>query len=293
MAVEKEKMMDKQDVPSKGLTLGRYYQQIRERRGYTYADIASDYLHSSQISRFEKGVNMFSATCLLLAIQGLDMTPAEFFGLMPQDQFSRHYRILKEMSHYAMICNPSDMEHLKIKGPKKQIDKIYNIIVKLAGAKEIGNSDITSQERRYVYQYLSSIQRWTVLDIQIFSSCLSVLELKEAFLFGLDILKCDDLSNLLGLHASEVKKAMVHLHMHLVYGEYYSRANHIKAELDALLDVSDMEEKIMLHVFDCLAQYKQNKDQNTLEELENCIQVLRACELSDLAKRISDAIKKT
>lgn len=284
--------MDKQDVSSKGLTLGRYYQQIRERRGYTYADIATEYLHSSQISRFEKGVNMFSATCLLLAIQGLDMTPAEFFALMPQDQFPRHYRILKEMSHYAMARIPRDWENLIIKEPKKQIDKIYNIIVKLAGSKELDDSNISSQERRYVYQYLSSIQRWTVLDIQIFSSCLSVLELKEAFLFGLDILKCDDLSNLLGLHASEVKKAMVHLHMHLVYGEYYHRANHIKVELDALLDVSDMEEKIMLHVFDCLAQYKQNKDRNSLEELENCIQVLQACDLSDLAKWISDVITK-
>ena len=55
--------MNKQDVSHESLTLGRYYKQIRERRGYTYADIASDYLHSSQISRFEKGVNMFSATC--------------------------------------------------------------------------------------------------------------------------------------------------------------------------------------------------------------------------------------
>jgi Rgg/GadR/MutR family transcriptional activator len=286
-------MMNKQDVSHESLTLGRYYKQIRERRGYTYADIASDYLHTSQISRFEKGVNMFSATCLLLAIQGLDMTPAEFFALMPQDQFSRHYRIIKEMSHYAMVSNPSDMEYLKIQDPKKQIDKIYNIIVKLAGAKEIGNSAITSQERHYIYHYLSSIQRWTVLDIQIFSSCLSVLELKEAFLFGLDILKCDDLSNLLGLHASEVKKALIHLYMHLVYGEYYSRADHIKAELDALLVASDMEEKIMLHVFDCLAQYKQNKDRNNLGELENCMQVLHACDLSGIAKRISDVIIKT
>lgn len=284
--------MDKQDVSFKVLTLGRYYQQIRERRGYTYADIATDYLHTSQISRFEKGVNMFSATCLLVAIQGLDMTPAEFFALMPQDQFSRHHRLIKEMSHYAMISSPRDLENLEIKDPKKQIDKMYNIIVKLVGSKELDNSRISSQERRYIYQYLSSIQRWTVLDIQIFSSCLSALELKEAFLFGLDILKCDDLSNLLGLHASEVKKAIVHLYMHLVYGEYYSRADHIKAELDALLDGSDMEEKIILHVFDCLAQYKQNKDQNSLEELENCIQVLHACEFSDLAKRISDVIKK-
>lgn len=284
--------MNKQDASPKVLTLGRYYKQMRERRGYTYADIATDYLHTSQISRFEKGENIFSATCLLIAIQGLDMTPAEFFILMPHHQLSRHYRLIKEMSNYAMISDPRDMEQLFIKNPKKQIDKIYNIIIKLASSKEVVKSNITSQERLYIYQYLASIQIWTLLDIQIFSSCLSALELKEAFLFGLEILTCDDLSNLLGLNASEVKKALIHLHMHLVYGEYYSLANHIKAEVEALLIVSDMEEKIVLHLFDCLAQYKQSKDRNVLEELENCIQILHACDLSELAQRISDVIKK-
>lgn len=284
--------MQKQDISAKVLTLGRYYQQIRERRGYTYADIVTEYLHTSQISRFEKGENMFSATCLLLAIQGLNMTATEFFALMPHHQLSDHYHLIKEMSNYAIVRDPRDIEPLQIKEPKKQIDKLYNIIIKLASSQETGNSDITSQERQYIYQYLSSIQRWTLLDIQIFSSCLSELELKEAFMFGLEILTCDDLSNLLVLNGSEVKKALIHLHMHLVYGGYYNRANRIKTEANALLVISDMEEKIVLHLFDCLAQYKQSKGSEILEELENCIQVLDAYGLSDLAKHITNVINK-
>ena len=53
------------------------------------------------------------------------------------------------------ISESSCIGHLEIQHPKKQIDKIYNIIVRLAVSSEMGNSAITSQERHYIYQVFS------------------------------------------------------------------------------------------------------------------------------------------
>ena len=66
-----------------------YFKLKREERGYTYGDVAGDYLHRTQIARFEKGEHAFSADALLLAIRGLNMTPHEFFALMPKENFNQ------------------------------------------------------------------------------------------------------------------------------------------------------------------------------------------------------------
>jgi transcriptional regulator with XRE-family HTH domain len=60
------------------LELGAFYRETRERLGYTQRDVESAYCNHSLISRFENGETVLWADKLLLAINGLDMTPTEF-----------------------------------------------------------------------------------------------------------------------------------------------------------------------------------------------------------------------
>ena len=70
---------------------------------------------------------MFSAECLLLAIQGLNMTPTEFFALMPTYEPSRLHVFMKQMSDYAINNDIEGMKKLlKPRAKKKMIKFIMS-----------------------------------------------------------------------------------------------------------------------------------------------------------------------
>ena len=59
--------------------LGAFYATLRISRGYTQDQVATKGLSKSQISNFENGKHMLSASSLLLAIRGIHMSANEFF----------------------------------------------------------------------------------------------------------------------------------------------------------------------------------------------------------------------
>lgn len=61
------------------LDLGAFYKETREKLGYSQRDAESVYCDHSLISRFENGETVLRADKLLMAINGLDLTPTEFF----------------------------------------------------------------------------------------------------------------------------------------------------------------------------------------------------------------------
>jgi transcriptional activator, Rgg/GadR/MutR family, C-terminal domain len=275
-----------QEEMSEQMELRTFYQKTREARGYSYGEIETGYLHSSQISRFEKGESMFSAECLLLAIQGLNMTPTEFFALMPTYEPSRLHVFMKQMSDYAINNDIEGMKKLLKPRAKKKNDKIYNVMVKVAIYDSSGENLITDNDRKLIQDYLTSIEQWTLFEIDVFSNCLEALSLKEAYYLGLEMLDCDELSNLLYSHADVVKRTLVNLYVHMVCNEQYTRANRIKNELEELLDAWDMEGKIIVSIFETFSKFKQEKSSELFEEIQSDIQVLKKFGIVDLAKRI-------
>ena len=229
---------------------------------------------------------MFSAECLLLAIQGLNMTPTEFFALMPTYEPSRLHVFMKQMSDYAINNDIEGMKKLLKPRAKKKNDKIYNVMVKVAIYDSSGENLITDNDRKLIQDYLTSIEQWTLFEIDVFSNCLEALSLKEAYYLGLEMLDCDELSNLLYSHADVVKRTLVNLYVHMVCNEQYTRANRIKNELEELLDAWDMEGKIIVSIFETFSKFKQEKSSELFEEIQSDIQVLKKFGIVDLAKRI-------
>ena len=116
--------------------------------------------------------------------------------------------------------------------------------------------------------------------------CLEVLSLKEAYYLGLEMLDSDELSNLLDSHANDVKKSLVNLYVHMVCNDQYVRASRIKNELDDILEAWDMEEKIIVYIFETFSKFKQEKSSELFEEIQSDIQVLKKFGVTDFAKRI-------
>lgn len=280
-------MMKLKEDMTEQMDLRTYYKMKREERGYTYGEIASDFLHTTQISRFEKGENMFSAECLLLAIKGLNMTPDEFFALMPNYTPSQLHIFSKKMRGYVMVNDLEKMKALLKPRAKKKIDRIKNLMVKSAILDVSGEDLITNSERRFVRDYLENIKQWTQFEVYIFGLCLKAFDDEDVYDLGLDMVKSDELSHLIDSHAELVKKTLVNLYVHFICKNRYTYARKIKEKLEELINEWDMEAKIIIHLFSNFAIFKQEKSPELFEEIQGDIQVLKKFGVIGLANRIA------
>src|SRR5574340_1382845 len=75
----RSRMISGENLMTIELELGAFYKETREKLGYSQRDAESTYCDHSLISRFENGETVLRADKLLMAINGLDLTPTEFF----------------------------------------------------------------------------------------------------------------------------------------------------------------------------------------------------------------------
>ena len=199
------------------LEIGVYYKRVRQERGYTLADVAnsSDYLDKSQLSRFESGENMLSADRFLAAINGLNMTVTEFFALRSVEP--SHYGIFsKKIMSYVMVNDITGLKGLIKPKARMKMDKIFNILVKSAILDISRENLVTSSEKKFIETYLLTIPYWTFFDVNIFGMCLEILDEKEVYDLGQDMLASHELTQIIAFNSEIVKKTGINLYVYLI-----------------------------------------------------------------------------
>lgn len=277
----------------KTLEIGMYYKQVREERGYTLADVAmsSDYLDKSQLSRFESGQSMLSADRFLTAINGLNMTVTEFFALRSVEP--SHYGIFsKKIMSYVMVGDITGLKGLIKPKARMKMDKIFNILVKSAILDISRENLVTSSEKKFLETYLLTIPYWTFFDVNIFGMCLEILDEKEVYDLGQDMLVSHELTQIIAFNSEIVKKTGVNLYVYLISKGWYRRAENIEKELDKLLTEWDMEEKISIHIFKKFAQYKEEKNPELFKAVQDDIYKLKKLGAVGIANRFAMEIEK-
>lgn len=230
--------------------IGTYYKQVREERGYTLSDVAmsSDYLDKSQLSRFESGESMLSADRFLSAINGLNMTPSEFFALKSNEPSQYHIFATKIMK-CVMKKDEEGLKSLVKTKARVKMEKIFNILAKAAIFDVSKENLITTSEKKYLQNYLINIPQWTFFEVNIFGMCLEILDEDEVYDLGQDMLASDELSQIIAFNDEVVKKTAINLYVYLISKGWYRRAEKIEKEFDTLLTDWNIEEKISLHIF--------------------------------------------
>lgn len=269
-----------------------YYKKQREERGYTYGEIACNYLHATQISRFEKGENIFSAECLLLAIKGLNMTPDEFFALMPNYSPNPLHIFNEKMREYVITNDFEKMKALLKPRAKKKIDKIQNLMVKIAILDASGENFITNSDRKFIRDYLDNIKQWTQFEVYIFGLCLKAFDDEDAYDLALDMIKSNNLSRLVASHAELVKKTLINIYVYFVCRNRYAYARKIKSKIETIIDEWDIEAKIIIHMFSNFATFKQEKSSELLNEIRSDIKVLKKFGVTGIADRLTMFMKR-
>lgn len=268
--------------------IGTYYKQVREERGYTLSDVAmsSDYLDKSQLSRFESGESMLSADRFLSAINGLNMTPSEFFALKLNEPSQYHIFATKIMK-CVMKKDEEGLKSLVKTKARVKMEKIFNILAKAAIFDVSKENLITTSEKKYLQNYLINIPQWTFFEVNIFGMCLEILDEDEVYDLGQDMLTSDELSQIIAFNDEVVKKTAINLYFYLISKGWYRRAERIEKKIDELLTEWDMEEKISLHIFKKFLKYKQEKSPKLLEEVQSDIQMLKQLGATGIADRFA------
>ena len=187
------------------LDLGAFYKETREKLGYSQRDAESVYCDHSLISRFENGETVLRADKLLMAINGLDLTPTEFFVWHGDYLPNRLQMFNKKMNAYVINGDVEGLKTLLKTRAIRNEDKIFNIVAKCAIFDLSDEMLITKSERKFIEKHFNGVKQWTIYEMSVFAHCLEVLDVGEAYDIGQDILKSDEFSKIIASNAALAK----------------------------------------------------------------------------------------
>lgn len=274
------------------LELGAFYKETREKLGYSQRDAESAYCDHSLISRFENGETVLRADKLLMAINGLDLTPTEFFVWHGEYLPNRLQIFNKKMSAYAINEDVDGLKTLLKTRAIRNEDKIFNILVKCAIFDLSDEMLIIKSERKFIEKHFNNVKQWTIYEMSVFAHCLETIDDAEVYDIGQDILKSDEFSKIIDSNATLAKKTLVNLYVHLICHGSYRYAEKLKQGINDLLTEWDMSEKIILHIFEKFSLYRQEKSPELLAEIQDDLQILNRFGATGMAKRMTLFIKK-
>ena len=274
------------------LELGAFYKETREKLGYSQRDAESAYCDHSLISRFENGETVLRADKLLMAINGLDLTPTEFFVWHGEYLPNRLQIFNKKMSAYAINEDVDGLKTLLKTRAIRNEDKIFNILVKCAIFDLSDEMLIIKSERKFIEKHFNNVKQWTIYEMSVFAHCLEAIDDAEVYDVGQDILKSDEFSKIIDSNATLAKKTLVNLYVHLICHGSYRYAEKLKQGINDLLTEWDMSEKIILHIFEKFSLYRQEKSPELLAEIQDDLQILNRFGATGMAKRMTLFIKK-
>ncbi|MBR3138750.1 hypothetical protein IKG38_01955 [Candidatus Saccharibacteria bacterium] len=274
------------------LELGAFYKETREKLGYSQRDAESTYCDHSLISRFENGETVLRADKLLMAINGLDLTPTEFFVWHGEYLPNRLQIFNKKMSAYAINEDVDGLKTLLKTRAIRNEDKIFNILVKCAIFDLSDEMLIIKSERKFIEKHFNNVKQWTIYEMSVFAHCLEAIDDAEVYDIGQDILKSDEFSKIIDSNATLAKKTLVNLYVHLICHGSYRYAEKLKQGINDLLTEWDMSEKIILHIFEKFSLYRQEKSPELLAEIQDDLQILNRFGATGMAKRMTLFIKK-
>ena len=274
------------------LELGAFYKETREKLGYSQRDAESAYCDHSLISRFENGETVLRADKLLMAINGLDLTPTEFFVWHGEYLPNRLQIFNKKMSAYAINEDVDGLKTLLKTRAIRNEDKIFNILVKCAIFDLSDEMLIIKSERKLIEEHFNNVKQWTIYEMSVFAHCLEAIDDAEVYDIGQDILKSDEFSKIIDSNATLAKKTLVNLYVHLICHGSYRYAEKLKQGINDLLTEWDMSEKIILHIFEKFSLYRKEKSPELLAEIQDDLQILNRFGATGMAKRMTLFIKK-
>lgn len=232
------------------IELGEFYRELRIARGVKQNEVACEGLTSSQLSKFELGQSMLSADKLFLAIEGINMTFAEFAYKLNSYQESQHIQLGHQIVDLFVRQDKDSLEDLLNKVQEKVSSQQYirlNKIVIQNALHSLDSSYILKEEdKQFITAYLFAIDSWTWFELYLFFNTMPLLSDQDLLFLSTALLEKSQEFQQLMQNKLYLKKGLLNVISELLERGYYRYVPLFEIELEKILTVYDIFENILL-----------------------------------------------
>lgn len=232
------------------IELGEFYRELRIARGVKQNEVACEGLTASQLSKFELGQSMLSADKLFLAIEGINMTFAEFAYKLNSYQESQHIQLGHQIVDLFVRQDKDSLEDLLNKVQEKVSSQQYirlNKIVIQNALHSLDSSYILKEEdKQFITAYLFAIDSWTWFELYLFFNTMPLLSDQDLLFLSTALLEKSQEFQQLMQNKLYLKKGLLNVISELLERGYYRYVPLFEIELEKILTVYDIFENILL-----------------------------------------------
>lgn len=232
------------------IELGEFYRELRIARGVKQNEVACEGLTASQLSKFELGQSMLSADKLFLAIEGINMTFAEFAYKLNNYQESQHIQLGHQIVDLFVRQDKNSLEDLLNKVQEKVSSQQYirlNKIVIQNALHSLDSSYILKEEdKQFITAYLFAIDSWTWFELYLFFNTMPLLSDQDLLFLSTALLEKSQEFQQLMQNKLYLKKGLLNVISELLERGYYRYVPLFEIELEKILTVYDIFENILL-----------------------------------------------
>lgn len=232
------------------MELGEFYRELRIARGVKQNEVACEGLTASQLSKFELGQSMLSADKLFLAIEGINMTFAEFAYKLNSYQESQHIQLGHQIVDLFVRQDKDSLDDLLNKVQEKVSSQQYirlNKIVIQNALHSLDSSYILKEEdKQFITAYLFAIDSWTWFELYLFFNTMPLLSDQDLLFLSTALLEKSQEFQQLMQNKLYLKKGLLNVISELLERGYYRYVPLFEIELEKILTVYDIFENILL-----------------------------------------------
>ncbi|MCJ1978404.1 Rgg/GadR/MutR family transcriptional regulator [Pseudolactococcus paracarnosus] len=262
--MEKEKLHD----------LGKFYASQRSGRGYTQKDVETIGLKKSQISNFENGKNMLSADRLLLAIQGINMSPNEFFHALNGYQGTKMQLFTRQLMEFQASRDSENIKKLIIEEPKSIHEALENVMIKSVVKEITGENLVTSEESSLVGKYLTNIDEWTEYEVAIFAYGIETLDVGDVYWLGKEMIERSEFYMQLVLNRQIIIRTTLHAFAYMIEHGEFKYAQYFNQQLEKMVSERELMDWIFYKFLNMIFDYKTEKTSHLVDEMQKYIDCL-------------------
>lgn len=228
--------------------LGEQYKELRLGRKVKQKDVASEFLSTSQLSKFESGQSMLSADKMIRAIDGIHMTFAEFGYALNDYQPTEQQKLSDQMLALAAQRDREGLLTLleKYQASNTVFDRLNVLVIKNAIHQMDTSYTLSQEDSEFLTEYLYSIENWTSYELYLFGNTLPFLSDLDLLFLSKELVARSNLYLKLKNYRSALKGTYLNIISELLERKQVRHLDFFISELKNLLDIFDTFETIVL-----------------------------------------------
>lgn len=228
--------------------LGEQYKELRLGRKVKQKDVASEFLSTSQLSKFESGQSMLSADKMIRAIDGIHMTFAEFGYALNDYQPTEQQKLSDQMLALAAQRDREGLLTLleKYQASNTVFDRLNVLVIKNAIHQMDTSYTLSQEDSEFLTEYLYSIENWTSYELYLFGNTLPFLSDLDLLFLSKELAARSNLYLKLKNYRSALKGTYLNIISELLERKQVRHLDFFISELKNLLDIFDTFETIVL-----------------------------------------------